>query len=70
MKSQNRMATLRGNGIARTVDVGRDAGVVGVNLSSYVMIPTPSGSKVEFLFANGRRIVLEEANDVTGYTVI
>ena len=50
------------------VDVGAEAGVVGVRLASYRMEPTAGGSRVAFTFENGRGVVLDNHADRTSYS--
>lgn len=50
-------------------DLGIEAGVTGVRLDGYDMEPTRYGSKVCFRFANGRRIIIEDASDQTSYEI-
>ena len=51
-------------------DVGSAAGVVGQMLTFYTMKPTPTGSKVEFIFSSDRRIILEDYNDISSYVIV
>jgi hypothetical protein len=52
------------------VDVGSDAGVIGVKLESYVMFATTEGSTVLFRFENGKQVVIEDKNEVASYAII
>ena len=51
------------------VDVGAESGVLGARLAEYRMEPAERGSRVTFLFDNGRRVVLEDSEDRTEYRV-
>jgi len=51
------------------LDLGREAGLVGSTLLQYSMTPTPAGSRVDFYFADGRRVSFEDSNDRTDYQV-
>lgn len=52
------------------VDVGLDAGIVGVRLNSYCTSATERGVKVIFNFANARKVVIENRDDQSTYQVI
>lgn len=51
------------------IDIGTLFGIIGQKLASYEMLPTQTGSKVLFNFANGQRITIEDCNDVASYVV-
>jgi hypothetical protein len=51
------------------VDVGGSAGVVGELLDHYEMSRTSTGGRVVFVFANGRRIIIDSVGDRSSYHV-
>jgi hypothetical protein len=57
-----------GDDVPTPSDVAAEAGVVGGVLEGYRMEPTERGSRVTFLFEDGRRIVVEDTDDRTGYS--
>ena len=52
------------------VDVGVAAGLIGMQLKSYETSPTERGANVVFEFENGRKVLIENIDDSTGYQVI
>jgi hypothetical protein len=53
---------------ART-DVGALAGVVGQMLATYEMTAAAQGSKVTFNFVNGRKVIIEDEDDIACYQI-
>ncbi len=52
------------------IALGQIAGVIGQVLRDYSMQSTPRGCRVDFHFANGRTIAIQETDDVVEYIVI
>ena len=52
------------------IDLAQQEALVGVPIMGYTMQASASGCSVEFLFANNRRIVFEDAQDNVRYAAI
>lgn len=52
------------------VDVGRAFGLIGVRLKSSWTLATEHGANVFFEFENGRKVLIENADDSTSYRVV
>ena len=51
-------------------DLAQHEGLLGLRFIGYTMNASASGCSVEFSFANGRRLVFEETQDVIRYAAI